>query len=80
MLLNNSQYVKVARNQRGVMELGGNMPKDVETRFALTPGMERSIAISGGSDGHNDNKDKDKEETEHAMESQPSPAPSATSR
>ena len=34
-LSSHNQYVKVARNQKGIMELGGNMPGDCETKLLL---------------------------------------------
>lgn len=37
--------MKVAKNQSGVMELGGNMPGDLETRFAE---VEERKAVSAG--------------------------------
>ena len=53
------------------MELGGNMPKDMEKRFALAPGTEQSIAIPSG-DGKKDEKIEG--------ETQQSPESAATSR
>ena len=52
------------------MELGGNMPGDMEKRFALAPGTEQSISIPSGDDK--------KEGTE--TDTQQSPEPAATSR
>lgn len=69
------QYVKVARNQSGVMELGGNMPQEVEKRFALSPEVEPSIAIPGGDHENENNNNKDEE-----ADTQQSPASAATSR
>lgn len=49
------EYVKVARNQSSVMELGGNMPGDIETRLALalrkTDGEEEQLEIEAGGSG-----------------------------
>lgn len=66
------EYVKVAKNQSGVMKLGGNMPDDMEKRFSLTPGCEpdEPVAIPSGEDDSND------DDANKQVEADTEPAPS----
>ncbi|CAB9498963.1 Gamma carbonic anhydrase [Seminavis robusta] len=44
------EYVKVAKNQSGVMELGGNMPGDWATKLSLSLGKQPAIEDPSQSD------------------------------
>lgn len=51
----------MAKNQSGVMELGGNMPDGLESRLALAIGIDtqQKMAIASGSTAIDDIEDDD---------------------
>jgi len=70
------QYVKVAQNQSGVMELGGNMPADIVKRFAVTGEHQKALP------GRNitENEDTNQERGDAEKQPSPIPEPNTTSR